>query len=97
MKKEIQMKSAIIDVLTQKDATLTKTAAAAMHDAVMDAVEALVLSGKTVKVGSLGTLRAADVAPRNARNPATGESLQLEATKRVKFKQSLAMKAVFKK
>ncbi|MGC1792612.1 MAG: HU family DNA-binding protein, partial [Pseudolabrys sp.] len=48
--------------------------------------------GEQVKIAGLGILRVRNRAARVGRNPATGEVIQIKASKKVAFRPSLALK-----
>ncbi|MFY9784640.1 MAG: HU family DNA-binding protein [Pseudolabrys sp.] len=48
--------------------------------------------GEQVKIAGLGILRVRNRAARVGRNPATGEVIQIKASKRVAFRASLGLK-----
>ncbi len=48
--------------------------------------------GEQVKIAGLGILRVRNCAARVGRNPATGEVIQIKASKKVAFRASLALK-----
>jgi DNA-binding protein HU-beta len=48
--------------------------------------------GEQVKIAGLGILRVRNRAARVGRNPATGEVIQIKASKKVAFRASLALK-----
>ena len=58
--------------------------------------EALIADGEIV-LPVLGKIVLTDVGPRKGRNPLTGETVNIAASKRIKFKPTLALKAAVKK
>jgi DNA-binding protein HU-beta len=48
--------------------------------------------GEQVKIAGLGILRVRNRAARVGRNPATGEAIQIKASKKVAFRASAALK-----
>ncbi len=73
-----------------------KRAAKETVQTVLDAVQAELAKGNTVNLNGFGKFEVRDVAARTGRNPKTGEELQIEASKRVAFKASSALKATAK-
>ena len=69
-----------------------KQAAAAL-DAVLAAVGENVARGEKISLSGFGTFERVDRAARQARNPATGETVDVAATKVIKFKPASALKA----
>lgn len=69
-----------------------KQAAAAL-DAVLEALAENVAQGEKVSLPGFGVFERVDRDARTARNPATGESIEVAATKVIKFKPASALKA----
>ena len=74
---------------TQKDVT-------AVIDATIDTIVATVAAGEDVKLSGLGTFSVAERGERVGRNPQTGETMTIEASKSPKFKAASAFKAAVK-
>ena len=74
----------------------TKTSVKLIIDALIEAVSAGVVSGADVRLNGVGTLSAADTEARQARNPKTGEAIDVPASKRVAFKASKTLKDAVK-
>lgn len=60
--------------------------------AVFDAIKDEVIAGNKVDIVGFGSFLSADRAARTARNPKTGETVQVAAKKAVKFKVSKTFK-----
>lgn len=73
--------------LTKKDATV-------IVDAVFGELEDALVAGEEVKIANFGKFSIENVDSREGRNPQTGETMTIEAYKRVKFKASSVLKAV---
>lgn len=58
-------------------------------------VEELKSSGK-VQISGLGTFKVRQTKARTARNPKTGETIQVPASKKVSFKASSSLKRIIK-
>lgn len=69
-----------------------KQAAAAL-DAVLEALGENVAKGEKISLAGFGIFERVDRDARTARNPATGESIEVAATKVIKFKPASALKA----
>lgn len=74
-----------------KDAT--KRAADEALDAVLTSIANGVKADKKVQIIGFGTFEVKERAARTGRNPKTGESMQISASKSVGFKPSSALKA----
>jgi DNA-binding protein HU-beta len=57
-----------------------------------DAIKDEVIAGNKVDIAGFGSFQPADRAARTARNPQTGEAIQVAAKKAVKFKASKTFK-----
>ncbi|NLD83544.1 MAG: HU family DNA-binding protein [Clostridiales bacterium] len=85
-------KAELIEVVSSK-AEITKAEAQKVVNAVFDAVtEGLVSDGKVVLVG-FGTFEVRSRTARTGRNPRTGESIKIKASKAPAFKPGKDMKA----
>lgn len=67
--------------------------AATTLDAVLESIGENVAKGEKVSLSGFGIFERVDRDARTARNPATGESIEVAATKVVKFKPASALKA----
>ncbi len=70
----------------------TKADAQASVDAVLDAITGALKSGDKVSLTGFGTFEVRDRAARTARNPQTGETIQVKASKAPAFKAGKALK-----
>lgn len=61
-------------------------------DGVLEAVTGSLKSGNEVRLVGFGTFSVADRAASTGRNPRTGESIQIPASKQPKFKAGKALK-----
>ena len=82
-------KQDLIDLVAD-DVGLNKTAAKAAVESVLAGISALA-EDKLVIVG-YGTFQVKDVAAREARNPVTGEKVQVPAKTKLTFKQAKVKK-----
>ena len=74
----------------------TKKDVTAVVEAMVDVVKETVASGEDVKVAGLGTFTIVERAEREGRNPATGETMTIPASKSPKFKAAKAFKDAVK-
>lgn len=84
-------KTELVKVVAEK-ADLTQAVAADAVNAVVDAIVEALAAGEEVAVLGFGTFKVADRAARTARNPQTGEEVEVAASKSVAFKVSKALK-----
>lgn len=78
-------KSELIDQIA-KDSGITKTQANDVLDAVTAGIIGSLKGGDTVTLVGFGTFSVSQRAARNGRNPQTGETIKIKASKVPKFK-----------
>jgi DNA-binding protein HU-beta len=71
---------------------MTRRQAAAAFEAVVGAVSDSLKAGESVKIPGLGSFAVAERGARKGRNPATGESITIKASKTVRFKAGKDLK-----
>lgn len=71
---------------------MTKKDVLIIFDDIIDTVKETLSSGMGVDIYGFGKLEVKDVAARQARNPKTGEIVEVPAKKAVKFKAAKALK-----
>lgn len=71
---------------------ITRRQAVAGFDAVIDAVAGALKAGESVKIPGLGSFTITERGARKGRNPATGESITIKASKAVRFKAGKELK-----
>ena len=71
---------------------LTKKQGREMLEDLICLITKYLKKGEQVKIAGLGILRVRNRAARVGRNPATGEVIQIKASKKVAFRPSLALK-----
>ena len=74
-------------------ADLTKADAGRAVDAVFASIEGALKSGGDVRIVGFGTFAVAERAASTGRNPRTGETIQIAASKQPKFKAGAPLKA----
>ncbi|MDQ6996861.1 MAG: HU family DNA-binding protein [Mariprofundus sp.] len=75
---------------------LSKTAAGDAVEAVLGGITSTLAAGDSVSLVGFGTFSIADRAARTARNPRTGETINVAASKAPKFKPGKALKDAVK-
>ncbi len=73
-------------------AGVSQADAASAIDATFDAITAVLQSGGEVRLTGFGSFSVADRAARAGRNPATGKTIQIAASKQPKFKAGKGLK-----
>ena len=74
-------------------AGVSQADAARVIDATFDAITAVLKSGGEVRLLGFGSFSVADRAARQGRNPATGATIQIAASKQPKFKAGKDLKS----
>ena len=75
-----------------KAADLSKAKASIAVTSVFDAISVSLKKGKSVSLVGFGTFSVANRKARNARNPRTGATIKIKATKAPKFKAGKGLK-----
>ena len=84
-------KAELIDAVASR-AGLTKSDAGGAVDAVFDAITKTLSDRGTVSLIGFGTFSTSDRAARTGRNPRTGETINIKATRVPKFKAGKSLK-----
>lgn len=84
-------KSDLVDAMANA-AGITKSAAGQALDAFTDSVAVALKQGDTVSIIGFGTFSVKERAARTGRNPATGATIQIAASKNPSFKAGKALK-----
>ena len=79
-------KKELANILYLKEVFDTKLDAEKKIDSILDLIQETLLSGEDVNFIGWGKLEVVNRAPRLGRNPKTGEEVEIEARKSVKFK-----------
>jgi len=93
---KVEMISTVVEKLIENDVKVTKKAMATYADVIFDTIAETIASGEDVKIAGFGTFTTTERSEREGRNPATGESMVIPATKVPKFKASSALKTMVK-
>ncbi len=88
-------KQGIVDAVNGKLGT-TKVQAEQVVDTVIESIISSLKKGEEVSIAGLGIFSVKTRAARTARNPRTGESLQVPAMKVPKFRAAKALKEAVK-
>jgi DNA-binding protein HU-beta len=84
-------KAELIDKVAEV-ADLNKASATRAVEAVFDSISAALRSGATVNLVGFGSFSVSDRAARTGRNPRTGETINIPASKNPKFKAGKGLK-----
>ncbi len=88
-------KKQLIDAAA-KSADISNAAATRTIDAAIALIKGALMKGQTVSLTGLGTFHVTQRAARKGRNPRTGASITINATKAPKFRPSKALKDAVK-
>lgn len=84
--------SDLVDRLAASDDKITKAQAKQLVDAMLEAMRAALVSGEEISLPGFGKFKVQDKPARTGRNPATGEAIQIAASKKVGFSPAKALK-----
>ena len=84
-------KTDLIEIVA-KEANLKKKDADAAVSAVFCAIEKALIDGDKVQLIGFGTFEVKDRAAKTGRNPATGEAIEIAASKQIKFSAGKTLK-----
>lgn len=84
-------KASLIGAVAE-EAEISKTDAARAIEAFMSVVEQALKTGDTVSLVGFGTFSVRERAARTGRNPATGQTIQIKASRSPAFKPGKAFK-----
>lgn len=88
-------KQGLVDVVHQKIGG-TKVQAEEVFDSIINTIVETLKKGEEVSVAGFGIFSVKDRAARMARNPKTGEAVQVAASRAAKFRASKALKDAVK-
>lgn len=84
-------KKELVKAYSEKLGT-TQKAAGEQLDALLEVITGALKEGNEVKISGFGTFSVSERAARTGRNPMTGETIQIAASKSPKFKAAKALK-----
>ncbi|MDT8999500.1 HU family DNA-binding protein [Paucibacter sp. APW11] len=84
-------KSELIEKIADK-AGITRAAAATALDATLASVSEALVAGEAIALVGFGTFKVSERAARTGKNPATGATLEIAASKSAKFTAGKALK-----
>lgn len=85
-------KADIVNTVVGRVEGLSKKQATDAFDAIFDSIGDHLRSGERVQVTSFGSFSVSERAAREGRNPATGEKIQIAASRNPKFKPARELK-----
>jgi DNA-binding protein HU-beta len=85
-------KADIVEHVANSVEGLTKKAAGETFDAAIEAISKALRKGDRVQIPGFGSFTVSKRAARKGRNPATGQSITIKASKNVRFKAGKELK-----
>ncbi|HYC05926.1 MAG TPA: HU family DNA-binding protein [Azospirillaceae bacterium] len=86
------MQKADLATVVAEEAGITKAAAGKVIDAVVNAIQGALAKGEEVRLVGFGTFSVSNRAARQGKNPRTGETVQIAASKAPKFTAGKGLK-----
>lgn len=90
-------KADLVNGIVDRVEGITRRQAAEAFEAVFDSIVASLRAGEGAKVPGFGSFSLSERAARKGRNPATGESINIKASKTVRFKVGKELKEAVNK
>ena len=90
-------KADLVNGIVDRVEGITRRQAAEAFEAVFDSIVGALRAGESAKVPGFGSFALSERAARKARNPATGESINIKASKTVRFKVGKELKEAVNK
>lgn len=79
-----------------RDSSVNKVQAKAVYDSIVETIKTELQAGGSVVLPGFGTFEVRNRAPREGRNPQTGEPIQIKASKLPAFKAGKTLKDALK-
>ncbi len=89
-------KAELVEAVMKAAGIETKVAAERCVDTVFDTIVKTMSRGEEVAITGFGTFRVAKLAARQGRNPKTGETIQIAASVKPKFRAGKVLKEAVK-
>ncbi|HEX3129278.1 MAG TPA: HU family DNA-binding protein [Thermoanaerobaculia bacterium] len=90
-------KADLVNGIVDRVEGITRRQAAEAFEAVFDSIVDALRAGENAKVPGFGSFSMSERAARKGRNPATGESINIKASKTVRFKVGKELKEAVNK
>lgn len=84
--------SDLASAIAEGESNISKTQAKQIVDSVFKAIEAAAVRGEEVSIPGFGKFKVQDKPARTGRNPSTGATIQIAATRKVVFQPAKALK-----
>lgn len=85
-------KADVVDHVANSVDGITKKQAGEAVDAVTESIAGFLKKGDRVQIGGFGTFSISERSARKGRNPATGATISIAASKNIKFKTASTLK-----
>lgn len=84
--------SDLASAIAEGESNVSKAQAKQIVDSVFKAIEAAAVRGEEVSIPGFGKFKVQDKPARTGRNPSTGATIQIAATRKVVFQPAKALK-----
>jgi DNA-binding protein HU-beta len=84
--------SDLASAIAEGESNITKTQAKQIVDSLFKAIEAAAVRGDEISIPGFGKFKVQDKPARTGRNPSTGATIQIAATRKVVFQPAKALK-----
>ena len=84
--------SDLASAIAEGESNISKTQAKQIVDSVFKAIETAAVRGEEVSIPGFGKFKVQDKPARTGRNPSTGATIQIAATRKVVFQPAKALK-----
>ncbi len=84
--------SDLASAIAEGESSITKTQAKQIVDSLFKAIEAAAVRGDEISIPGFGKFKVQDKPARTGRNPSTGATIQIAATRKVVFQPAKALK-----
>ena len=84
--------SDLASAIAEGESNISKTQAKQIVDSVFKAIETAAVRGEEVSIPGFGKFKVQDKPARTGRNPSTGATIQISATRKVVFQPAKALK-----
>ncbi len=85
-------KSALIEKVTERIGSLTRKQTEFVVDTVFDSIKEALIKGEKIEIRGFGNFKTKQRKPRIARNPKTGEKVEVPAKRVLHFKVGKALR-----
>jgi len=85
-------KADLVEIVYEKIGGLSKKESQDIVEKIFETMKASLKAGDKIKISGFGNFTLRDKRPRKGRNPQTGQTIKIKASKTVRFKAGKALK-----